>query len=76
MKTTIYIGPSLKGGILKQYTVFRDGVVPQHVASLFERNDALRGLVVMLDDLQEARTAMLKKGNILNLYASRVKKEI
>ncbi len=76
MKTTIYIGPSLRGGILKQYTIFRNGAVPQHVAKLFEKNDALRGLVVSLEDLQESRNAMLKKGNLLNLYASRVKKEI
>lgn len=74
--SSIYIGSSLKNGLLKQYTIFKDGIIPAYLVDLFNGNDALRGLVVSVDDLQEAKKAMQKKGTILNLYARRVRKEI
>lgn len=75
-KSTIYIGQSLKNGLLKQNTIFKDGIIPAHLSQLVNSNDALRGLIVSVDDLQEARASMQKKGTILNLFARRVRKEI
>ncbi len=62
--------------MLRQYTQFKDGIIPSYLSQLFASNDALRGLVVSIDDLAEARERMQQRGNILNLYAKRVKKEI
>ncbi len=66
--TTIYIGRSLPG--LSQYTVFKDGQLPAHVAQMASHNKNLAGLIVPISTLQEARKNVTVKGHILNFYAS------
>lgn len=76
MKPTVYIGPTLPNGILKQYTVFRNGMVPRHIQSLYDGNDALRGLVVPVGDMTYAMASMKRRGTLLNLFSKRVLNEI
>lgn len=68
--TTIYIGRSLPG--LPQYTVFKNGQLPAHIAPMVKANQALAGLIVPVNGLQEARKNIRIKGHILNLYAKQL----
>ncbi|MCM3632935.1 hypothetical protein [Paenibacillus camelliae] len=45
LKTLIYAGPNLAGGVLAKYTVFR-GELPQHVVALKEKYSDLDKLFV------------------------------
>lgn len=72
-QTTVYIGRSLPG--LPQYTVFQNGHLPAHIAPMVEANRGLAGLIVPVDELQEARKNIRIKGHILNLYANQLTKE-
>lgn len=71
----VYVGPSLKNGVLIQYTVFR-GEFPPHVAALMEKSPSLKHLMVPTTRLSQARKEVATKGSLLNLYASKVRKEI
>lgn len=62
--STIYAGPSLPGGGLPQFTVFRDGVLAPHVSRIIERYPAIKRLIVpvnrlsaVLAKLQDAESA-------------------
>lgn len=68
----IYIGQSIPG--LSQYTVFA-GELPPHVEALVKENDAVRGLIVPVDRLQEARREMRTKGHALYIYAAKLSKK-
>lgn len=70
-KTTIYIGTSLKG--LPQYTMFKYGELPTYIKQMTEQNEAILGLIVPLDNLQEARINVKKKGHVLNHYLNQLK---
>lgn len=71
----IYIGPSLPNGLLARFTVF-NGDYPLHIKELRERSAALRGLFVPVSRLSQAKKDVETQGNILNLYAKNVLKEI
>ena len=71
----IYVGPSLPGGILPQFTVFKDEV-PDHVVALMGKYPSLRPLIVPVAKLGQARKDVSTKGNLLNLYAAKVRKEV
>lgn len=66
-ETRIYIGRTLPG--LQRNTVFSGGKLPAHVAEMAEENVHIRGLIVPINDLQEARRNMRLKGHILNFHA-------
>lgn len=68
---TVYIGKSYPG--LPQYTVFKNGVLPEHVKEMIGQNEAIQGLIVPVNQLQEARANVNKKGHILYHYASKLK---
>lgn len=74
-KARIYVGPSLPKGVLARFTAFSDGV-PPHVAELMEKSSALKGLLVPVARLSQARKDVETKGTLLNLYASKVRDEI
>ncbi len=62
-----YCGPTLPG-VARQYTVYRNGL-PAPLAEAAERNPALRGLIVPLDRLPEARRAVSQKsGKLYRLF--------
>lgn len=69
-ESTVYIGRSFPG--LPQYTVFRGGELPGHVAGMVAENENIAGLIVPVSGLQEARKNMQQKGHILNLYARKL----
>lgn len=69
-ESTVYIGRSFPG--LPQYTVFRNGELPGHIAGMVAENENIAGLIVPVSGLQEARKNMLKKGHILNFYARKL----
>lgn len=71
--TTVYIGKTLLG--LSRFTVFKDGVLPSYVAEIASKSEAVRGLIVPVNELQEARRNMTVKGHILNYYATKQKEE-
>ncbi len=62
-----YCGPDLPG-IARRYTVYRNGL-PAPLAEAAERDPALRGLIVPLDRLPEARRAVSEKsGHFYRLF--------
>lgn len=71
----IYVGPSLPGGVLPQFTVFR-GKLPAYVADLMGKSPSLRHLIVPVSRLSQARRDLSTNGNLLNLYAAKVRKEV
>jgi len=63
----VYCGPELPGAA-RPYTVYRNGL-PSPLAEAAERNPALRGLIVPLDRLPEARKAVSERsGHIYRLF--------
>lgn len=64
----VYIGRTIPG--LSRYTVFQEGKLPAHVEQMAKENECIRGLIVPVKDIQEARTNVQKKGHILNFYAT------
>lgn len=66
----VYIGPSLRG--LSQNTVFTSDKLPPHVADMVKANENIRGLIVPVERLQDARRNIHVKGNILHTYALKV----
>lgn len=69
----VYIGPSLRG--LSQNTVFTSDKLPPHVADMVKANENIRGLIVPVERLQEARRNIHVKGNILHTYATNLLKK-
>jgi len=49
----VYIGPNLERGLLRQYTVFRDGI-PKHLEPLIESRPEISHLLVPAADLSVA----------------------
>lgn len=72
----IYVGPTLKKGLLSRYTVFRDGEFPKSIQELREKSPALRGLFVPVSMLASARRRVATKGDILNTYVTRLRDEL
>lgn len=70
-ETTIYIGKSIPG--LPQYTVFKGGVLPAYIAEMAAKDEAVKGLIVPVSELQEARKNTRIKGHILNTYINKQK---
>ena len=71
----VYVGPSLPKGVLNQFTVFR-GEFPPHIVTLMGKSESLKNLMVPVSKLSQARKEIMTKGSLLNLYASKVRKEI
>lgn len=65
----IYIGKPLAG--LPQFTIFKGGELPPHVLAMAKNNADILGLIVPLNELQQARKDMHTKGHILNYYYSK-----
>lgn len=73
-ETTIYIGKSIPG--LPQYTVFKNGVLPAYIAEIAANDEAVKGLIVPVSELQEARKNARIKGHILNTYINKQKQGV
>ncbi len=70
----VYCGPTLPGAA-RQYTVYRNGI-PSPLAAALEARPALRGLLLPLDRLPEARNAINRRsGPIYSLYLLANRKE-
>lgn len=72
----VYVGPTIKRGLLTRYTVFRDGGFPASIQELREKSPALRGLFVPVSMLASARVRVKTKGDILNTYVTRLSDEL
>ena len=72
-ETTIYIGRSLSG--LPQYTVFKHGRMPEHIAKMASEKEAIAALIVPVANVQQARKDMKTQGHLLNFYAKQMSEE-
>lgn len=72
----VYVGPTLKRGLLSRYAVFRDGQYPKAIQELREKSPAVRGLFVPVSMLSSARQRVRTKGDILNIYITRLRDEL
>lgn len=72
----VYVGPTLKRGLLGRYMVFRDGEFPEAIQELRKKSPALRGLFVPVTMLASARQRVATKGDILNTYVTRLRDEL
>ncbi|WGV57790.1 hypothetical protein QIH01_20175 [Brevibacillus brevis] len=68
----IYVGPNIPGGLLMQYTVFLGGV-PEHLTDLFEKQPAIRQLIVPVNDLAAVQERMRKPGTLEHTLFQQVK---
>lgn len=70
----VYCGPTLPG-VARQYTVYHNGI-PSSLAEALSDNPALRGLVLPLDRLPEARQDIEgRTGRFYRLYQLANRKE-
>jgi hypothetical protein len=69
----VYIGRPIAG--LPTFTVFKDGVIPSYVQEMAKKDEAIKGLIVPVAQLQEARKNMFVSGHILNYYYKQQKNE-
>lgn len=72
----VYVGPTLPNGILARFTVFKGGEFLPHIKELIDRHSSVRGLIVPISQLAQAKKDVETQGHILNLYAKNVFKEI
>ncbi len=72
----VYVGNTLLKGLLRQFSVFREGEYPPAISSLLAKSPSLRGLFLPVEKLSEARKRVRTKGDILNTFVSRVHKEL
>lgn len=49
----IYVGPTLRGGKLAKYTIFKNGELPVGVAELAESHKEIKGLIVCVQRLTQ-----------------------
>ena len=42
-RRVVYVGPTLKRGLLKRFAVYKDGEFPEEIQALREKSPALRG---------------------------------
>lgn len=75
-RRVVYVGPTLKRGLLKRFAVYKDGEFPEEIQALREKSPALRGLFVPVDELATARRRIATKGDILHTYAGRLQSEL
>lgn len=59
----IYIGPTLKGTILRTFKIFADGIPAE-----YQENAVARGLFVPPEKLNEARAEIGKTASKLNIF--------
>lgn len=72
----VYVGPTIKRGLLSRYAVFCDGQYPKAIQELREKSPAVRGLFVPVSMLSSARQRVRTKGDILNIYITRLRDEL
>ena len=75
-RRVVYVGPTLKQGLLARFSVFKDGEFPEAIKTLREKSPALRGLFVPVEKLADARRRITAKGDILHTYAARLSTEL
>lgn len=71
--STVYIGRPFPG--LPQYTVFKNGLLPDYVRGMIEKKEAIARLIVPVTELPEAKRNIKIKGHILNYYAEQLNKK-
>ena len=59
----IYVGPTIKGTLLRTFKIFADGVPDE-----YEGNAVIKGLFVAPKKLNAARAEIGKKGSALNVF--------
>ena len=59
----VYVGPTLKGTILRTFKIFADGVPAE-----YQENAVARGLFVSPEKLNEAKAEIGKTGSRLNVF--------
>lgn len=75
-RLVVYVGNTLQKGLLRRFSVFREGEYPPAISALRAKSPALRGLFLPVEKLSEARKRVRTKGDILNTFVSRVPKEL
>ncbi|QQE75719.1 hypothetical protein KDJ56_07210 [Brevibacillus composti] len=69
----IYCGPTLPGGLLRQHTVYRNGL-PKHLDKYFEECPALRQLFVPVNQLSATIQAVATAGSAESVFYAEVQK--
>lgn len=59
----IYVGPAIRGTLLRTFTIFADGIPEE-----YKDNAVIRGLFVTPENLNAARAEIGKKGSALNVF--------
>lgn len=67
----IYVGPSIPGGVLNRFTVFRGGK-PLHLATVFKECPEMERLFVPTADLADVLTKVERTGTPYNAWYSQV----
>ena len=63
----IYVGPTMKGSLLRTFKIFADGIPEE-----YKNNAIIRGLFVPPEKLNAARAEIGKKGSALNVFYGKV----
>lgn len=60
---SIYVGPTLRGGRLSRYTVFKGGTLPAHIEPLADEHRAIKRLIVPVSRLAEIESRLRDKSS-------------
>lgn len=71
----IYCGPTLPGGLLQQYTVYKGGI-PGHLKDATDKCPAIKALFVPHTKLQAVVVAIRSPGSLENLRYKEIQKII
>ncbi|MBR1728504.1 MAG: hypothetical protein IJ728_03160 [Selenomonadaceae bacterium] len=63
MQTVIYIGPNVKGTILRQFTAFIDGIPKE-----YQTHKIYKNLFVPVENLESALIQLNQKGTKINTF--------
>jgi len=71
----IYCGPSLPNGMLNRYSVYKNGI-PIHLKSVYEKSEALRGLLVSVSKFSNVEKKLGELGSEERRLFQKIEEEI
>lgn len=60
----IYVGPTLRGGVLSRYSVFKHGELPPHVKEIADEHKCIKSLLVPVSKLAQIENRLLDKTSV------------
>lgn len=66
-ETSIYVGPTLRGGRLARYTIFKDGELLPNIADIANEHKAVKSLIVPVSRLADVEKRLQDPSSLESL---------